>query len=58
MTVFDAIKGGEEYSQEICEVTGKPHMFILFDEFIENGRKYETLVCEDCGEVSEGWYDV
>lgn len=56
--MFDAIKDGEEYLPDICKVTGKPHMFVLFDEFFENGRKYETLICEDCGEVSEGWYNV
>ena len=58
MTVFDAIKDGAEYIPEICLATNKPHQFILFDESVKNGRKYETLVCEDCGETSEGWYDV
>jgi len=57
MTVFDAIRNGEVFDEDICPTTGIPHDFILDDVVEEDGRIKETLICLDCGFVSEGWRD-
>jgi hypothetical protein len=54
MTVFDAIRDGQEYTIEFCK-TGKPHSFIEYEDWVECGKHYQVLVCENCGKRSVGY---
>jgi hypothetical protein len=56
MTLFDALRHGQEYEEELCPVTRKPHRFNLeIEGEISGGKIYDVLVCKDCYISSLGW---
>ena len=58
MTVFDAIKDGQEYKVDLCPSTGQAHEFVEFETWVECQKRYEVLVCRICGKRSVGYYEL
>lgn len=57
MTVFNAIKDGQEYKESICTKTGYGHNYVEVKICKKSGRIYQTLKCETCGLESTGYYE-
>jgi len=57
MTFPDALKIVPEFEIDKC-THGSRHDFILADEWTENGKKYQALICRACKCKSIGWSKV
>lgn len=55
MTVFDAIKDGQEYNEERCLETGAAHNYYEDETWVDGDRWYQKLICTECGHESTGY---
>ena len=55
MTVFDAIRNGEEYEVDNCPETMAAHAYEQDRDYRKDGKHYYVLKCSRCGHESKGW---